>query len=105
MNKRFSHIYLFLSVFTICLLLAEAAETAPAGSAPEDAPSAKSTAVYVLGAADGRVALFAEGAVEPVYVFEKRLASQPEPDREALLAGIRAADAEDLRRLIEAYTE
>ena len=100
MKHRIKQIYMFLSFFLICLLIAESAQAAQ-DTLVDDPPRA----TFVLGASDGRVALFAEDWVGPVFVFEKRLASLPEPDREALRAGIRITDAEELRRLLEAYIE
>lgn len=54
----------------------------------------------VLGAWQGRVALFSADRPEPVQVYPYRLEAFPPDDQQALRQGIEVGSEEDLRRLL-----
>ncbi|MBR3629449.1 MAG: hypothetical protein IKN55_03140 [Oscillospiraceae bacterium] len=56
---------------------------------------------YVLREADGHLALYREGADSPYRVLDTEVWLLPEEDRQALAAGIHAADEAELRQLLE----
>lgn len=58
---------------------------------------------YLLGAHNGRVALWKGDDPEPARVFPYSVSSLPKADQEALKKGIRLESREELYRLIEDY--
>ena len=58
---------------------------------------------FILGVQDGKVALWKEGAPEPVRVFPYRAAMLPPEARSALEKGLRIESLEQLEELAENY--
>ena len=59
---------------------------------------------YVIGAWDGKVAVFEGDADYPMQVFDADVQGLPPEQREKVLAGIPIEDAERLYLLLEDYT-
>ena len=99
MNRKIRNIFLFLSVFTVCLLVASVLQE----RATEATRAEEGAYLYELRSYEGRIALFSSGSDAPLHVFDKETATLPPADREALGRGIRLASAEELRRCLEDY--
>ena len=69
-------------------------------SLPTGAPSSPAPILW-LGAWEGRLAAFQEGAAAPVEVYDVFLAALPEADRQALLDRIPVRDEEELETLLQ----
>ena len=90
MPKTVRSLYLFLCLFTVCLLCAAAGQTAdPAAPEPETAAY-----LYNLRKYEGKPALFPAAG-------QKKAAPLPDADRDALLAGIGSGSEDDLLRVTE----
>ncbi len=59
---------------------------------------------YFLKEHDGRLAVFAAGSSEPLYVFHVSIGTMSDFDKDALREGIFAQDLTELRDLVEDYT-
>lgn len=59
---------------------------------------------YLLGAYQGKLAVYIIGKKEPELVFDRFLHYLPDVDREKLEEGIEVAEYSELMRLIEDYT-
>ncbi len=75
----------------------------PTQVAAVQSESVKKTVGYVLGMHDGKIAVFSSDGVL-TRVYDVRVSTLPEYDREQLSAGIHAESLDDLRALIEDYT-
>ena len=58
---------------------------------------------FILGSHNGYIALWQDGAAEPVKVFPYSVASLPSADQKALEEGIRIDNKTDLIKLLEDY--
>ena len=58
---------------------------------------------FLLGIQDGYIALWKDGAVEPVEVFPFKAEMLPHADQQALKKGIRIESSSQLAQLMEDY--
>ena len=99
MSGKIRTVYLFLALFTVCLLVAAALQTQAGTAAAEE----ETAYLYELREYGGRIALFADAGNAPLHVFDRGTADLPDADRAALARGIPVRDTEELRRLLEDY--
>lgn len=72
------------------------------GTAPPDAAT-PSQPYRIVGVWDGKVAVFLPLADTPETVYDTRVSTLPEEERQKLSAGIAAPDSDMLKRLLEDY--
>lgn len=84
---------------------ASAPPTAPpmATTVPVQEPTERPTG-YILGAWEGKLAVFLAGNPTPDEVFDVYLVTLPEEEQRALEAGIPIPDEETLQKRLEDYT-
>ena len=58
---------------------------------------------FLLGAYEGKVALFREGSAKPMKVFPYDVSLLPEADQKRLEDGVYADSLNELRKIVEDY--
>ena len=91
--KDAKYTFVFLCILLLCIFYVGAFYQKQQQAAP----------AYILSVYEGYVAVFENGAGEPLTVLETRIASLPQTEAERLINGIAAESAEALQRLIEDY--
>ena len=80
-----------------------AAQAAETQSAPVSAPESLPDTAYLLKLNGDRLSVFAEGGRTPVAEYDLPAGWLPDYDRILLEYGLRAGNAQELRRLLEDY--
>ena len=78
--------------------------SAPAPARTVSTAEAAPVTGYTVGQWEGLLAVFAAGGKQPLEVYDIYIAAFPHEEQVRLTAGIPAADAEALARLLEDYT-